>query len=94
MERVVPHLLDRVYQSRRQSSRLSLVGANRLSGGGGGGGSLKLSTKAAPFKRVSLLIGGRASMLIGRGRTPLGAGPDVYLKSKEPNKGFFRTKLT
>ena len=35
-----------------------------------GGQSLKLSTKAAVFKRVSLLIGGRASVSI-RG---LGAG--------------------
>ena len=52
-------------QSRRQSSRIR--GAKRLSGGGQ---SLKLSTKAAVFKRVSLLIGGSRPPL-----APLGAGP-------------------
>ena len=46
--------------SRRQSSRLR--GAKRLSGGGGQ--SLKLSTKTAVFKKVSLLIGG-PSMSMG-----------------------------
>ena len=50
--RVVVVLTSR--QSRRQSSRLR--GAKRLSGGGGQ--SLKLSSKAVVFKRVSLLIGG------------------------------------
>ena len=45
--------------SRRQSSRLR--GAKRLSGGGQ---NLKLSTKTAVFKKVSLLIGG-PSMSIG-----------------------------
>ena len=48
-------------QSRRQSSRLER--AKRLSGGGQ---SLKLSTKAAVFKRVSLLIGGPSISIGGR----------------------------
>ena len=44
-----------------------------------GGQSLKLSTKAAVFKKLSLLIGG-PSMSIGEVRPPwplLGAGPEA-----------------
>ena len=57
-------------QSRRQSDRLR------------GGQSLKLSTKNAVFKRVSLLIGGQACRL--EDQTPLGAG-SVH------NVGFWQT---
>ena len=60
-----------IRQSRRQSS--GLKGAKRLSGGQ----NLKLSTKAAVFKRESLLIRG-PSMLIG-GPGPLLA-PALYTK--------------
>ena len=58
-------------QCRRYSSRLR--GAKRLSGVAK---TLKLSTKAAVFKRVSLLIGEAKHVDWGMGgQAPLGAGP-------------------
>ena len=43
--------------------------------------SLKLSTKAAAFKRVSLLIGGGAKHIDWGARLPLGAGPGSVLST-------------
>ena len=48
-----------------------------------GGQSFKLSTKAAVFKRVSLLIGGPSSPW-----PPLGAGPDAGQPKKIAGKRF------
>ena len=63
---------ERINQSRRQSSRLR--GAKRLSGGQ----SLKLSTKVAIFKKVSLLIGGGQTCgLRGGLAPPLGTGSGI-----------------
>ena len=42
----------------------------------GGRQSLKLSTKAAVFKRVSLLIGGPSLSIGGQAPASFGAGPE------------------